>query len=191
MYGEEVLHRGGPRVDAQPAAVRPAQGAELHRQQRLAAAIPQRAADQQLVVPGAVVVAGIEQRDAGVERGVDGGDALALVCGAVHPGHAHAAERQGKDRRTGRAELTRLMVCGWCHRSTLDRLASFGKKAPWRIFRIGADFSAPMVPRSVRKPRRCALNSPEASHEHAARSLPELWVFGFFFEARTRCLERT
>jgi hypothetical protein len=43
------------------------------------------------------------------------------------------------------------MVCGWCHRSTLDRLESFGKKAPWRIFLIGADFSAPMVPRSGAK----------------------------------------
>ena len=68
----------------------------------LSRTIPQRAADQQFVVPGAVVVAGIEQRDAGVERGVDGGDALALVCGTVHPGHAHAAERE-RERPSGRS----------------------------------------------------------------------------------------
>ena len=48
----------------------------------------------------------------------------ALICGAVHPGHAHTPERQGKDRRTVRAEPTRLMVGSWCHQSTLDRLAT-------------------------------------------------------------------
>ena len=78
---------------------------------------------------GAVIVAGIEERDPGVESGVDSRDAFALVCRTVHPGHAHAAERQGKDGRTVRAESTRLMVCSWCHQSTLDRLAFFGKKA--------------------------------------------------------------
>ena len=31
--GEEVLHRGGARVEAEPAAVRAAQRAELHREQ--------------------------------------------------------------------------------------------------------------------------------------------------------------
>ena len=61
---EEVLHRRRPRVDAEPAAVGAAQRAELDRQQRLVAPVPQRPADEQLVVSGAVVVAGIEQRDA-------------------------------------------------------------------------------------------------------------------------------
>ncbi len=42
----------------------------------------------------AVEVAGVEQRDAGIERGVDGGDALAAVGGAVEVGHAHAAEAE-------------------------------------------------------------------------------------------------
>jgi len=37
------------------------------------------------------------------------------------------------------------MPCGWCHRSTLDRLVSFGKKGLAEISRIGADFSAPMA----------------------------------------------
>jgi len=41
------------------------------------------------------------------------------------------------------------MVCGWCHRSTLDRPASFGKKGLAEISRIGADFSAPMAPSAV------------------------------------------
>ena len=127
---QEVLHRGRPRVDAEPAAVRAAQRAELHREQRLVAAIPQRPADQQLVVPGAVVVAGVEQRDAGVERGVDGGDALALVGGAVHAGHAHAAERQrerpsGRPSRVDEADGVRLMSS-----ANAESSVSLGKKAP-------------------------------------------------------------
>ena len=91
---EEVLHRGGARVEAEPAAVGAAQGAELHREQGLVAPAAQRAADEQLVVAHAVEVAGVEQRDAAIERGVDRRDALGLVGRAVHAGHAHAAERE-------------------------------------------------------------------------------------------------
>ena len=82
---EKVPHRGGPRVHAQPASVRPAQGAERHGEQRLVAPILQRPPDQQLVVSRTVVVAGVEQCDAVVERGMDSGDALAFVCRTVHP----------------------------------------------------------------------------------------------------------
>ncbi|MCW2626031.1 MAG: hypothetical protein JWR48_2753, partial [Mycobacterium sp.] len=38
-------------------------------------------AEQHLVVAHAVEVAGVEQGDAGVERGTDGGDALGAVAG--------------------------------------------------------------------------------------------------------------
>ena len=45
----------------------------------------------------AVKVAGIEQGNPGVEGGVDGGDALLFVGGAVEVGHAHEAEAEGGD----------------------------------------------------------------------------------------------
>ena len=59
----------------------------------------QSVADQQLVVAGRVVVARVEQGDAGVERGLDRGDRLRLVGGAVEVGHAHAAEPERGDGR--------------------------------------------------------------------------------------------
>ena len=47
--------------------------------------------NQELIVAHAIEVAGIEEIDAGIERCVDGGDALVPVCGAVEVRHAHAA----------------------------------------------------------------------------------------------------
>jgi hypothetical protein len=58
-----------------------------------------------------VVVAGVEQGDAVVEGGMDGGDALALIRRTVHPGHAHAAECEWKDCGAHRAQLAGLTVC--------------------------------------------------------------------------------
>jgi hypothetical protein len=63
----------------------------------VARAGPQRLADQQLVVPHAVVVTGVEQRDAAIERGVDRGDALGFVGGSVQIGHSHAPEADRRD----------------------------------------------------------------------------------------------
>jgi hypothetical protein len=57
-------------------------------------------------VAHAVEVAGVEQGDAGVERGVDGGNALAAIGRAVEIGHAHAAEAEGRDGGSGGAEAT-------------------------------------------------------------------------------------
>ena len=45
----------------------------------------QRLADQHLVVAHAVEVAGVEEGDAGIERGVDGGDALRASAGPYMP----------------------------------------------------------------------------------------------------------
>jgi hypothetical protein len=111
---EKILDRGGTRVDADECAVGRTHSAELDRQQRLVAASLERALDQQLVVAGAVEIAGIEQRDAGVERGVNRRDALPFVGGSVHAGHSHAAEDEWRDRGTGRAELARGEMRG-CH----------------------------------------------------------------------------
>jgi hypothetical protein len=58
--------------------------------------------DEQLVVAHAVVVAGIEQADPGVQRRVDGGDAFGLVGGTVGAGHRHAAQTDRRHLRTGR-----------------------------------------------------------------------------------------
>ena len=110
MYSQEVLDRDGPSVHPEPAPVRPTQRAEFHRHERLVAPAAQRAPNQQLVVPGAIVVARVEERDAGVERRMNRGDAFAFVGGPVHAGHAHTAERERKDCRAGRAERSRLRL---------------------------------------------------------------------------------
>ena len=90
--GEKIFHGGG-------AAVQPrnhsgiAQRAELDADLEIVAiAAGERFADQHLIVAHAVEIAGVEQGDAGIERGVDGGDALAAVGRAVKIRHAHAAE---------------------------------------------------------------------------------------------------
>ena len=59
-----------------------------------------RAADEHLVVPGAVHVGGVEERDAELERAVDGRDRLVPVARAVALAHAHAAEALRGDGQT-------------------------------------------------------------------------------------------
>ena len=55
-------------------------------------------------MPHAVEVARVEQGDAGVERGVDGGDALDFVGRPVEVGHSHAAEANRRDGQTAAAK---------------------------------------------------------------------------------------
>src|SRR5262249_59196838 len=98
---EETLHSGRPPVIAEPIANSIAQRSELDADHhRGAVAAPKRLVDQHLVVAHAVEIAGVEQSDAGVERGVDGGDALAAVSGAVEVRHAHSSEADGRDLGT-------------------------------------------------------------------------------------------
>ena len=123
---EKILHRDGPGIQAEPAPIRAAQRPELHRDQRLVATIAQRPSDQQLVVPGGVVVAGVEQGDPGVKRRVNRRDALGLVRRTVEVGHPHAAQGQRKDDGAARPELTALWWSG-AHDLKVDRLVSFGK----------------------------------------------------------------
>jgi hypothetical protein len=106
--GQRGLDRRWAGVVAQPRHVRPPLGAELHAEQVVVARpVADGLGDEQLVMPHAVEVAGVEQVDPGVERGVDRGDALGAVGGAVHARHAHAAQAEGRDLRPGRAEPSR------------------------------------------------------------------------------------
>jgi hypothetical protein len=103
--GEEVLDRGRAIVDPSPAAAGRAKRAELDGEQRLVAAIVERAANQELVVAHAVKITGVDQAYTLVERCVNGGDPLGLVARAVHAGHAHAAESEREDFGAGLAEF--------------------------------------------------------------------------------------
>ena len=104
--GDEIPDRRRAAVIAEKALVGIAQRAELDADLDIVAiAAGERFADQHLIVAHAVEIAGVEQGDAGVERGVDGGDALAAVGRAVEIRHAHAAEADGRDGWTGGAEF--------------------------------------------------------------------------------------
>ena len=108
--GDKVLHRRGPAVDATERAGRIAQRAELHRDDdAVARCALERPADQHLVVTHAVEVAGIDQRDPGVHRCADRGDAFGFVRRPISAWrHSHAAKAQNADRRSGPAEFHRF-----------------------------------------------------------------------------------
>jgi hypothetical protein len=107
--GQECRHRSGSRIIARPAARRIAQRAELRADlEAVARHAPQRLADQHLVVAHAVEVAGVEEGNTGVERGVDGGNALGPVGRAIHARHAHAPKAKGGNHRTAGHEVTLL-----------------------------------------------------------------------------------
>jgi ribosomal protein L34E len=88
--------------------------------------IQRTACASELVVPGRVVVAGVEQGDASVERCMNCRDALGFVRRAVQVGHPHAPETERKDARAVGSELGRLRGA---HGLTVDRNSSIGKKA--------------------------------------------------------------
>ena len=81
--------------------------AELRGQLHLVAAARDAAADQHLVVAGAVDVGGVEEGDAEVQGAVDGRDRLVPVGGAVPLAHPHAAQALG-----GHGQLAE---CGGAH----------------------------------------------------------------------------
>ncbi len=109
--GEKALHRRRPPVISQPAAGRIAQRTEFHADDHLLARRPfERLGDQHLVVAHAVEIAGVDERDAGVERGPDGGDALVPIRRAIQARHAHTAEAEGGDGRSVGAEAAILHV---------------------------------------------------------------------------------
>ena len=82
--GEEVPDRRRPGVDAAPAPVRSAQGAELHAENDvLAPAATEGVAKEQLVVAHAIEVTRVEESDSRVEGRVNRGNALLIVGRAV------------------------------------------------------------------------------------------------------------
>jgi len=87
----------GGAADAQELAVLAAHVGELRRDDRGLAAMGDGLADQLLVGERAVHVGRVEQRDAQLERAVDGADRLRVVGGAVELAHPHAAQALGGD----------------------------------------------------------------------------------------------
>ena len=78
--------------------------AELGGQLHLIPAAVDGPAHQHLVVPGAVGVGGVQERDAQLQGPVDGGQAAVPVGGAVALAHPHAPQTHRADGETGRAE---------------------------------------------------------------------------------------
>ena len=96
------LHRGGAAVETQKRPVRRALATELHADlHRVAVTSTQCVGEQHLVVAHAVEVAGVEQGDAGIERGVNGGNAFGAVAGAIRVAHRHQAESERRRRPQG------------------------------------------------------------------------------------------
>ena len=114
--GDEILDRRGAGVVAQPFAGRTAQGAELDADHRLIPPTAQGVAQEQLVVAHAIEVTGIEQGDAAFEGGLDSGDGLVTVGGAIEVGHAHAAQTERGYQGALLAQATLLhkgFLVGW------------------------------------------------------------------------------
>ena len=100
---ERTLDRGADvrraAVEVPGAAARVRDHAELRREDDVVAAVLDRPADELLVGEGAVDLGGVDERDAEVERAVDGADRLGVVGAraGVRAGHAHAAEADASD----------------------------------------------------------------------------------------------
>ena len=163
---DEVLHRDGPRVDAEPPPVGPAQRAELHGDPRLVAPVLERPTDQHLVVTGPVVVAGVEQ----VTPASSAAWIVAMLsfssAGPYEVRHAHATERERKNRRPFRPQLARFRRCSHRHAGTMDsdRALPRGQADRERGPRIGGalDFDAAAELIDQREDRREAEARPLA-----------------------------
>jgi hypothetical protein len=107
--GQEVLDGDRAGVHAVPATGGIPQDAELDADRHLVPAAPaQRVAEEQLVVPHAVEVAGVEQGHARVEGGMDRGHALGVVRRPVQVGHAHQAKSHRGHLGTCRTQRTKV-----------------------------------------------------------------------------------
>jgi hypothetical protein len=138
--GQEVPHRLGTAVLPAEHMARPPQLAELDAE-HVAVPVPaaQRLGEQQLVVAHGVEVAGVDQREAGLQRGVHRGDALRAVGRTVGARHAHRAQAERGNGRPGAAQGSCLhRVSPSSVRPTLrlrraarERSVHHGRAAPW------------------------------------------------------------
>ena len=145
---ERIAERGLERVRAGVEADELAAGralrAELDAEQIFVARhAAQRTAEQHLVMAHGVEVTDIEQRHAGIERGVDDRLALSFIGGAVDFRHAHAAEAEGGNLRTGLSEAARQQIVGTLERFELPtRLpTSFPKDGILNAVRLDKKFA--------------------------------------------------
>jgi hypothetical protein len=90
---------GRPGVNPGPASVGSTQSAKFDGEQSFVPAVFKRAANEHFVVPQAIEIARIQQRDAVIEGSMNGSDACAVIGGPVHAGHTHAAETDSRDGR--------------------------------------------------------------------------------------------
>ena len=166
--GQEVLHRLGTVVVPAELVARPAQHAELDAQ-RVAVPIPaaQRLGEQQLVVAHGVEVAGVDQRDAGVQRGVHGGDALRAVGRAVRARHAHRAQAQRGNGRAGAAQGSCLHRVLLRRRSATHRAPAAGSRGRG-AFIVGAPLPG-LAPAPRGAWRSCSVTSSPTSCAAAGR----------------------
>src|SRR6185312_14214309 len=91
-------------VDSALGRVALAHDAELGGQDHLVAFALEEAADQLLVVAMAIGVGGVEEIDAGGERGFQGRQRFRIVPWPIELGHAHAAETERGYRKAAAAE---------------------------------------------------------------------------------------
>src|SRR5262249_34133661 len=82
--------------------------AELGRQDDLAAAIANRAANEDLVPAPAIAVGGVNQRHAEIERALQRARRLFVVAGPVALRHAHATETDRRNGESAGSELSQL-----------------------------------------------------------------------------------
>ena len=80
----KILRRHRARVITDPASVRSAQSAELHRKQGFIPAAVERSSNEHFVVPHTVKVACVQQCDAVIQCRMDRCDAFRLVGRAIH-----------------------------------------------------------------------------------------------------------
>jgi len=103
--GEGGFDGGGAGVKSEPGSAGGALSAEFNGEQDLLALEMEGAGDEHLIVAHTVEVAGIDEVDAGIDGGVNGGEGFGIVRRAVDAAHSHAAEGDGEDIGAGGAEL--------------------------------------------------------------------------------------
>jgi hypothetical protein len=130
------------RVDANPAAGWIAQRAKFDAEHDVSAAsAAQGFTNQQFVMAAAIKIARVDQIDAGVERGVDCGNALGAVGGAIKVRHAHRAKANGGNGGAVFSKTARHLGVPLPGGRKLSPCQPIGKECAASIFiRLGLEF---------------------------------------------------